>query len=62
MSFTRFPNLIETIAREQTDSEDGRYVRRTSSRVRRMVSSELIIRDGLVEQYTGVARYCWLVQ
>jgi hypothetical protein len=26
MSFTRFPNLIETIAREQTDSEDGRYV------------------------------------
>lgn len=30
MSFTRFPNLIETIAREQTDSEDGRYVRRTS--------------------------------
>jgi hypothetical protein len=42
MSFTRFPNLIENIARDLSDSEDGRYIRRTSSRVRRMVSSELI--------------------
>ena len=42
MSFTKFPSLIGTITYDLSDSEDGRYVRRTSSRVRRTVSSELI--------------------